>query len=144
MNAVVKTVIKEQLILATKPVEIKITNLDSAICDSTLIRQVWSNLISNAIKYSATCQQPHIEIASHRKDDQIIYSIKDNGVGFDMKYAGKLFSAFQRLHPKDFEGTGVGLALVQRVVVKHGGTVWAEAEVDKGAIFYFSLPVKNN
>lgn len=144
MNTLMKAVVKEQLILTSKHVEIKTGNLEAAVCDNTLIRQVWSNLISNAIKYSATREHPRIEIGSYKKDDEIIYSVKDNGVGFDMKYAGKLFSAFQRLHPKEFEGTGVGLALVQRVVVKHGGTVWAEAEVDKGAIFYFSLPVKNN
>src|SRR5205814_123251 len=137
MNELVNGVIREQRMLSTKPVEIKIGELKPVVCDSTLIRQVWSNLISNAIKYSATRQHPAIEIDSYKKDDEIIYSVKDNGVGFDMKYAAKLFGVFQRLHNKEFEGSGIGLALVQRVIAKHGGTVWAEAEVDKGATFYF-------
>ena len=145
MNELVKAVIKEQLILSEKDVDIKVGQLSHAVCDNTLIRQVWSNLISNAIKYSAKREYPCIGIDSYKKDDEIIYSVKDNGAGFDMKYANKLFGVFQRLHgTKEFEGTGIGLALVQRVVAKHGGAVWAEAEIDKGAVFYFSLPAKNN
>jgi signal transduction histidine kinase len=144
MNELVNSVVKEQLLLSIKQVEIKIGELNPVVCDSTLIRQVWSNLISNAIKYSATRGRPFIEINSYKKDNEIIYSIKDNGVGFDMKYAAKLFGVFQRLHNKEFEGSGIGLALVQRVVAKHGGTVWAEAEVDKGAVFYFSLKEKSH
>jgi two-component system sensor histidine kinase/response regulator len=145
MNAAVQAVVKEQLLLAAKPVEIAFKNLLPAMCDSTLIRQVWSNLISNAIKYSAKNGKPCIEIESHAGKEAIIYSIKDNGVGFDMKYAGKLFGVFQRLHGiKEFEGSGVGLALVQRVMVKHGGKVWADAEEGKGATFYFALPAVQN
>lgn len=143
MNDLVNAVIKDQLLLTIKNIEIKISPLEEAVCDSTLIRQVWSNLISNAMKYSSTKEQPSIEISSIKKGDEIVYAVKDNGVGFDMKYAGKLFNVFQRLHNKEFEGTGIGLALVQRVVAKHGGTVWAEAQVNKGAVFYFSLPRRN-
>lgn len=141
MNAVVRSVIKEQLTLTPGPVNIEIKELLTAVCDSILIRQVWSNLISNALKYSAKKDQPCVEISSFRDGETIIYAIRDNGVGFDMKYSGKLFGVFQRLHGlKEFEGSGVGLALVQRVVVRHGGKVWAEAEEGNGAVFYFSLP----
>jgi len=111
------------------------------VCDRYLIRNVWNNLISNAIKYSSKTDAPVIEINSSVKDGYIIYSVKDNGVGFDMKYHHKLFGVFSRLHKKtDFEGTGVGLALVQRIVLKHQGNVWAEAEENAGATFYFSIP----
>ena len=141
MGAAVKSVIKEQMVLNTHSVNIEVHDLLPALCDSTLIRQVWSNLISNAIKYSSKKDRPCIEIDSCMEDDSIVYSIKDNGVGFDMKYAGKLFTVFQRLHGlKEFEGSGVGLALVQRVVVRHGGRVWADAQEGAGATFYFSLP----
>lgn len=144
MNELVNAVIKDQLLLAKMNVEIEINPLEQAMCDSTLMRQVWSNLISNAIKYSSTREQPRIEISSTKKDNETIYAVKDNGVGFDMKYAGKLFDVFQRLHNTEFEGSGIGLALVQRVVSKHGGNVWAEAQVDKGAVFYFSLQQKKS
>jgi len=144
MNELVGAVIKEQRAVTSKNVEIKMQQLEDAFCDGLLIRQVWSNFISNAIKYSLHCEYPCVEIDSYREDDKIIYSIKDNGVGFDMKYAGKLFNVFERLHSKEFEGAGIGLALVQRIITKHGGTVWAESQVNKGAIFYFSLPIKND
>lgn len=145
MEAAVRSVIKEQMLLHTRPVAIQIKELLPALCDPILIKQVWSNLLSNAIKYSAKNEYACIEITSHKEADAIIYSIKDNGVGFDMKYAGKLFGVFQRLHGlKEFEGSGVGLALVQRVILKHGGKVWAEAEEGKGATFYFSLPGAGN
>lgn len=109
--------------------------------DLNTIRQVWVNLISNAIKYSGRNPHPHIEIGSFIQGKQTVFFIKDNGVGFDNKYQDKLFKVFQRLHsPDEFEGTGVGLALVSKIVSKHGGMVWAEAEVNKGACFSFSLP----
>ena len=123
--------------------QININNLHPANVDYGLIHQVWLNLLSNAIKYSSKKEAPKIEITSEKKDKEIIYSIKDNGVGFSMKYVDKLFGVFQRLHQMDeFEGTGVGLAIVQRIVSKHQGRVWAEAEVDKGATFSFSLPAE--
>jgi len=109
--------------------------------DYALIKQVIINLISNGIKYSAKKESPVVEISSEMKNNQVIYTIKDNGEGFDMKYADKLFGVFQRLHSnEEFEGTGVGLAIVQRILIKHGGKVKAEAELGKGATFSFILP----
>jgi len=121
--------------------EIKIADIPSAHGDITPLRQVWVNLLSNAIKFSSKNSQPVIEISGYRKDGMNVYCIKDNGVGFDMKYYDKLFRVFQRLHGQnEFEGTGVGLAIVQRVITRHSGRVWAEAEENKGASFFFALP----
>lgn len=109
--------------------------------DASMLRQVWFNLLENAIKYSSKKEKPQIEIGA--KDDQgfHVYYVKDNGAGFDMKYANKLFGVFQRLHRQDeFEGTGLGLALVKRIISKHGGEIWADASPNNGATFYFSLP----
>jgi light-regulated signal transduction histidine kinase (bacteriophytochrome) len=109
--------------------------------DINAVRQVWINLISNAVKYSAKRAAPVIEIGFIHRQGETVFFVKDNGVGFDEKYKHKLFRVFQRLHSADdFEGTGVGLAIVEKVITKHGGRVWAEAAVDKGACFYFSLP----
>lgn len=122
--------------------KIKIGDLHMAKGDQRLIEQVVVNLLSNSIKYSAKSDEPLIEIGSEKKGNEITYWFKDNGVGFDMHYAGKLFGVFQRLHPpQEFEGTGVGLAIVKRIVNKHGGKVWAEGERDKGAVFLFTLPL---
>jgi signal transduction histidine kinase len=109
--------------------------------NANMIKQVWVNLISNAIKYSGKRTQPHIKIGSFLKDKQTVFFVKDNGVGFDPQYANKLFKVFHRLHrAEEFEGTGIGLALVEKIVVRQGGHVWAESALDKGACFYFSLP----
>ena len=130
----------------TSPVErerivITIGKLQKAYGDITLIGQVWVNLLSNAIKYSSKKEVSDISVGSHVNGQMVTYSIKDNGVGFDMTYVHKLFGVFQRLHSeREFEGNGVGLAIVQRIINKHGGKVWAEGEVGKGATFYFSLP----
>jgi PAS domain S-box-containing protein len=120
---------------------IKINPLPPAVADRALLEQVWVNLISNAIKYSGKKESPEIEIGSKNLDDLIIYYIKDNGAGFDMHYANKLFDTFQRLHrASEFEGTGIGLAIVKRIITRHKGRIWAEAKPDKGATFYFTLP----
>lgn len=110
--------------------------------DYNLLKQVLVNLISNAVKYSSKIENPSIHVGSFKQNNQIVYFVKDNGAGFDMEYMDKLFGVFQRLHSnKEFEGTGVGLAIVKRIIEKHGGTIWAEAKVNEGATFYFSLPL---
>ena len=109
--------------------------------DRTLLRQVWTNLIENAVKYSSKTPQPHIEVGGAAGEEENLYFVRDNGVGFSMEYAEKLFGVFQRLHRADeFSGTGVGLAIVQRVVTRHGGRVWAEGKINDGALFSFALP----
>jgi light-regulated signal transduction histidine kinase (bacteriophytochrome) len=107
-----------------------------------MIRQVWVNLISNAIKFTRDQKVGEIEINTRKNGpDEIIYYVKDNGAGFEMRHAEKLFGVFQRLHnQQEFPGTGIGLALVKRIIQRHGGRVWAEAEIDRGATFYFTLP----
>jgi light-regulated signal transduction histidine kinase (bacteriophytochrome) len=102
---------------------------------------VWANLLANAVKYSSKAAQPRIEVSGRRNGAENFYSVRDNGVGFNMAYVDKLFGVFQRLHRADeFAGTGVGLAIVHRVITRHGGRVWAEGEVDRGAVFSFALP----
>jgi signal transduction histidine kinase len=121
-------------------IEWHISELPQVYGDPALLRLVWINLINNAVKFTASREKAIIEIKSEEKKDSIVFSIKDNGVGFDMKYAYKLFGVFQRLHSSsEFEGTGVGLANVRRIISRHGGETWAESEVDKGSVFYFSL-----
>ncbi|MEP7164649.1 MAG: PAS domain S-box protein [Ferruginibacter sp.] len=122
-----------------------IDDLPPMHADINSMKQVWINLISNAIKYSAKQEKPQITIGTEKQQAAIIFYIKDNGVGFDTNYSNKLFKVFQRLHSSsEFEGTGVGLAIVEKIISKHGGEIWAEAEVNKGATFYFSIPGKNN
>lgn len=118
-----------------------IGDMPEARADEDMIRVVWTNLISNAFKYTGKKEKAEIEIGGKAEGDTVTYFIKDNGAGFDMKYIEKLFGVFQRLHSEDeFPGTGIGLANIKRVVERHGGKAWAEGEVDKGATFYFSLP----
>jgi PAS domain S-box-containing protein len=123
-----------------RQIEIQIGNLPACHGDPALLKQVWVNLISNAIKYTRGREPAIVEIGCARENDQDVFFVRDNGAGFDMQYANKLFGVFQRLHREDqFEGTGVGLAIVQRIVHRHGGRVWAKAEVNHGATFYFTI-----
>jgi signal transduction histidine kinase len=118
----------------------KINELKPVMGDTMAIKQVWINLISNAVKYSGNNEKAVIEIGSEEKETEIMYYIKDNGAGFDMRFAQKLFGVFQRLHSdEEFEGTGVGLAIVHRIISKHGGRVWADGKINEGANFYFTL-----
>jgi Bacteriophytochrome (light-regulated signal transduction histidine kinase) len=123
-------------------VEWQIMPLRPAQANRRLIQQVWMNLIANALKYSSKKEKAFIQIGGYQQEGKLVYFVKDNGVGFNQQYGHKLFKIFQRLHSmEEFEGTGVGLALVHKIVARHGGEVWAEAEENKGAAFYFSLPV---
>lgn len=141
MNQVVKEIIEEITGGGPSPIVWHIQDLKTAQADPNLIRQVWINLLSNAIKYSGIRPQPVIAVRRQETPDTITFSVQDNGAGFDMKYYDKLFGVFQRLHGVDqFPGTGVGLAIVQRIINRHGGAIWAEAQPDQGAIFYFTLP----
>ena len=125
--------------------EFKAQPLPPAQGDGALLRQVFVNLFSNAIKYTRPRPVAEIEIGGREEGPENLYYVRDNGVGFDMKYAGKLFGVFQRLHTEDeFEGTGVGLALVQRVIRRHGGRVWAEAKLNEGSTFYFTIPIRRD
>ena len=126
--------------MAGRTIEWQVGKLPFVECDPSLMKQVFANLLSNAVKFTRPRERAVIEVGTVTRDEQTLVFVRDNGVGFSMKYAEKLFGVFQRLHrPEDFEGTGVGLATVQRIVHKHGGRVWAEAELDRGATFYFTL-----
>jgi PAS domain S-box-containing protein len=142
MTALVKAVVAEhQSAPEGARVTFHISELAPSEGDPTLLKQVLENLISNAIKYSGPKEQPVVTVGSSQGKDETTYFVKDNGIGFDMQYSQKLFNVFQRLHnPADFEGTGIGLAIVQQIISRHGGTVRAEAKIDDGATFYFSLP----
>jgi PAS domain S-box-containing protein len=123
-----------------REIEWRVGELPFVECDAGLIKQVFANLLSNALKFTRPRAKAVIEVGSREQDGQAVVYVRDNGVGFSMKYSDKLFGVFQRLHrSEDFEGTGVGLATVQRIVHKHGGRVWAKAELDKGAMFSFTL-----
>jgi signal transduction histidine kinase len=123
-------------------VELTIADLPGARGDAALINQVWANLLSNAVKFTSKTRKARISVEGAVRGNELVYSVRDNGAGFDMRYSKKLFGIFQRLHtPNEFEGNGIGLALVHRIVVMHKGRVWAEGEVGKGAVFSFSLPL---
>jgi len=142
MLALVSTVVDELLIDKDENIpKFKINELLDAKGDQSLIKQVWINLISNAIKYSKYRPETYVEIGSYEEGKLVVYYVKDYGAGFDMEYYDKLFGVFQRLHSQEeFEGTGIGLAIVQKIVNRHNGTVWAESKLDEGSCFYFSLP----
>ena len=143
VESLVREVVAEALDGRPTAPRVSIGPLPPVRGDRTLLRQVWTNLIANAIKYSGKAAEPRIEVSGRQDAAENVYSVRDNGVGFNMEYADKLFGVFQRLHRADeFSGTGVGLAIVQRVVARHGGRVWADGKVNGGAMFSFSLPVQ--
>jgi PAS domain S-box-containing protein len=144
MGKLVKEVIKEiREANKERKLNFKVAKILPGCGDLTLIRQVLFNLLENAVKFTRNKRQSVIEMNSYMEDDKVVYCIKDNGAGFDMEYYNKLFGVFQRLHThEEYEGTGVGLAIVQRIIQRHGGKVWAEGKIDRGAAFYFTLPKK--
>ena len=128
---------------SARKLEITVSDLDSIEGDVGLMRQVWINILSNALKYSRKKELAKISVTSSHDKEIVCYAVSDNGAGFDMKFSDKLFEVFQRLHQaSEFEGTGVGLALVKSIIQRHGGSIWAESEVEKGTTFYFTLPFK--
>jgi len=143
MNMLVDEVWKE-VSIGHEGVKLDKQTLPAVWGDRALLRQVLLNLLSNAVKYSSNNTAPIVEMRAEKKANEIIYCVRDNGVGFDMRFYNKLFGVFQRLHTEnEFPGTGVGLAIAQRVIVRHGGRIWADSKLGEYAAFYFSLPIKN-
>jgi hypothetical protein len=142
MSSIVRVAIAEARAVYPEPeTQVEVGELPQAAADPGVMRHVWSNLIGNAFKYSAKREQPVVRIGGHAEGDEVLYFVEDNGAGFDMQYADKLFGVFKRLHSsKDFQGTGVGLAIAQRIITRHGGRIRVQAEPDKGARFEFTLP----
>jgi signal transduction histidine kinase len=145
MNAIVRSICQDVTKAEEKrKLDFRITTLPGIFADSVTMTQVWENLISNAVKFTRNKPAAIIEIGAEVKDNEVIYHITDNGSGFDMSAYSKLFTAFQRLHStSQFDGTGIGLAIVERIISKHGGKVWATGKEDEGATFYFSLTLQN-
>ncbi|MHB8886031.1 MAG: PAS domain S-box protein [Methylovirgula sp.] len=142
MEALVRELIANTLApaLVGRKVAIDVGRLPEAHGDKAMLQRVWLNLLDNAIKYTAPKPDAHIEVGATAGDGETVYYVRDNGVGFDMQYAGKLFGVFQRLHGSEFPGTGVGLAIIKKIVGRHGGRVWAESKLGEGTTFYFALP----
>lgn len=143
MQSLVRECLDELLPDAHPKPEMTVGTLPACWGDRALLKQVWLNLIGNAVKYSSHSPAPRIQIDAALDGDHCVYTVRDNGVGFDMAYSDKLFGVFERLHSaKEFEGTGIGLANVKRIVSRHGGRVWADGKIDQGATFYFALPAR--
>jgi light-regulated signal transduction histidine kinase (bacteriophytochrome) len=147
MKALAQAALDEVMKLSDVKYNAKVTihDLPPSFCDGMLLQQVFINLIANALKFSSHQPEPVIEVGSYSEDGSIVYYVKDNGAGFDMKYYDKLFGVFQRLHSmEDFPGTGIGLSIVHKIIERHGGRVWAEGKENGGATFYFSLPAESS
>lgn len=146
MKQIVEEVMEEiSLTMPVTQAQVTVHDLPNAYCDTSMLRQVWANLISNAVKYSQKKPTPTIEIGGEQQDGELLFFVKDNGAGFNMSNYNKLFSIFQRLHSdSEFNGTGIGLAVVKRIIERHDGRIWANSEVGKGSEFYFTLKAKEN
>ena len=146
MKQMVEEVMEEiSLTMPVTQAQVTVHDLPNAYCDTSMLRQVWANLISNAVKYSQKKPTPTIEIGGEQHDGELLFFVKDNGAGFNMSHYNKLFSIFQRLHSdNEFNGTGIGLAVVKRIIERHDGRIWANSEVGKGSEFYFTLKAKEN
>ena len=142
VNRLVNNVLRDfSEVIKEKDIDVKVGELPEILCDQNMIQQVFSNLISNAVKYSSETDRPKVEIGFD--ENQKVFYVKDNGIGFDMQYHDKVFQVFQRLQlPENYEGTGVGLAIVKRMLERHNGTIWAESELGKGTTFYVQLPME--
>jgi light-regulated signal transduction histidine kinase (bacteriophytochrome) len=129
--------------LDSRNIQWRIEALPEVWGDLAMLKQVWASLLSNAVKYTSRCAEARISVGKNSVGNGLEFYVQDNGAGFDMRYADKLFGVFQRLHrAEEFEGTGIGLAHVRRIVTRHGGHTWAEGKVDEGATFYFMLPCR--
>ncbi len=146
MEAIVRSAWRELTLLdPERRIELTVQRLPHGMGDQTLIKEVVINLLSNAIKFTKYRENATVEVGACPEKETSVYFVKDNGVGFDMQYYDKLFGVFQRLHSADeFEGTGVGLAIVERILGRHGGRVWAEGKEGEGATFYFTLAGKGD
>lgn len=143
MNEAVETLLREiEPKTRDRALKIDISPLPPAFGDAAMIQRVWANLLDNAVKFTALKAEGRIDVGAVSRENEIVYYVRDNGAGFDMQYVGKLFGVFNRLHSSEFPGNGMGLAVVQRIVSRHGGRVWAEGKLNEGATFYFSLPSK--
>ncbi|MGC2414316.1 MAG: ATP-binding protein [Stellaceae bacterium] len=144
MEALVRETLADALApaIAARPLAIDIGKLPAAQGDPAMLERVWVNLLDNAIKFTASKPEARIEIGATAGDGETVYHVRDSGVGFDMRYSDKLFGVFQRLHSAEFRGIGIGLAIVKRIVTRHGGRVWAEGKPGGGATFYFALPMR--
>lgn len=143
MDSVAQGVVRELTHMnGDKKIEFRIGALPAAYADRPMVKHVFFNLLSNSVKFSSVRKEPYVEVTGLEDNGELIYSIKDNGVGFDTRYSDKLFKVFQRLHKQsEFEGSGVGLAIVKKIITRHQGRVWAESELGRGATFSFSLPI---
>jgi light-regulated signal transduction histidine kinase (bacteriophytochrome) len=140
MTTVAREAISSITLDQKRAIDFRVGTLPSAKGDPAMVLQIFVNLISNAVKFTAKCDRAEVEIGVMPARLPAVYYVKDNGVGFNMKYYSRLFGVFERLHRREeFDGTGIGLAIVQKIVQRHGGTVWAESAVDAGAAFYFTL-----
>lgn len=141
MNDAVQTALNElEPAIRDRNLTIVVSPLPTAFCDPAMIQRVWSSLLDNVVKFTASKSVAKIEVGAIPDDGELTYYVRDNGVGFDMQYVDKLFGVFNRLHGADFSGNGTGLAIVQRIVTRHDGRVWAEGKVGEGAAFYFTFP----